>query len=127
MPFRVLIDSETQSVRTTRIGQANLEIIPLAFDDSDVRLVCGQNDPVQGWVSIDTEDRPAPVAIYTRTGRLPMRSGYLMVPFGADRVTSGVRATVDATGGKWIVDVSAPGRTDRIVMDWDSEEGPALE
>jgi hypothetical protein len=126
MPFRVVVDPATRAVRTVRQDEANLEIRPLT--PTPVRLVCGDTDPVQGWVSLGRQDVPAPVAIYRRRAALPLRAGYLLVPFGTGRVTAGLEARTVRRGDRWIIDVELAGRRrDRITMDWSSGRGPEIE
>lgn len=126
MPYRVEIDRTTGAVRTVRQDAPNLEVRPLT--PMRVRLVCGVTEPVQGWVSLGGQDVPAPVAIFGARGRLPLRTGYLLVPFGADRVTAGLSTRLSRRGERWTIDVAlASGRRDRIVMDWRSPDGPVLE
>ncbi|MCY3764153.1 MAG: alginate lyase family protein [Gemmatimonadetes bacterium] len=125
MPFRLLTDSETGAVRTGRMDAPNLELIPLTR--MTPRLVCGQNDPVQGWLAVSGQDVPAPVAIYRRRTRLPFRTGYVIYPFGTDRVTAGITTETVRRANVWSVNVDhADGRRDRVRMDWDDEAGPAL-
>jgi hypothetical protein len=126
MPFRVAVDPATKAVRTVRQNAANLEIRPLAA--TPVRLVCGDTDPVQGWVSLGGQDVPAPVAIYSQRDALPIRAGYLVVPFGAGRVTAGLDARTECRGDRWTIEVDLAGRRrDRITVDWSSGHGPELE
>ncbi len=126
MPYRVVIDPSTRAVRTVRQDAPNLEVRPLTT--MRVRLICGDTDPVQGWVSLKGQDVPAPVAIFRTRAALPLRTGYLLVPFGADRVTAGVTANVARRGDRWTISVELPtGRRDRIGMDWTSAGGPVLE
>jgi hypothetical protein len=125
MPFRVLIDANTKAVRTGRMGRANIEALPLT--PMGVRLVCGQNEPVQGWLAVSGQDVPASVAIYRKRAALPFRTGYVIAPFGADRTTAGVTARVRRNGDLWSVGITrADGRKDRVQMDWGSSEGPIL-
>jgi len=125
MPFRVLIDPKTRAVRTGRMGAPNIEILPLAR--MTPRLVCGQNDPVQGWLAISGQDVPAPVAIYKRTAQLPFRTGYVIYPFGADRVTADVATRVTRRGDVWTVRITErDGQVRRVRMDWTSAGGPEL-
>jgi uncharacterized heparinase superfamily protein len=124
MPFKVLVDPDTRAVRTARIDESNLEVIPLA--DSTPELVCGRNDPVQGWVSIGKQDVPAPVASFRTQGAFPHRCGYLLVPFAADRVTAGVHVVVDRAKDVWTVTVATPTRRDKIGIDWNDPEGARL-
>ncbi len=125
MPFRLLIDSETGAVRTGRMDAPNLELIPLTR--MTPRLVCGQNDPVQGWLAVNGQDVPAPVAVYKRRSRLPFRTGYVIYPFGADRVTAGITAKTARRANVWTVSIDhADGGRDRVRMVWENERGPEL-
>ena len=124
MPYRVLIDPDTRAVRTGRMSPPNLEILPLV--KMTPRLVCGQNDPVQGWLAIGGQDVPAPVAIYKKRAALPFRTGYVLAPF-TEGVTAGVTAKITRKGDIWRIRIQRPdGATDRIEMDWTSGQGPVL-
>ncbi|MSS72415.1 MAG: alginate lyase family protein [Candidatus Latescibacteria bacterium] len=125
MPFRILIDSQTKAVRTGRMGAANIEILPIT--PMGVRLICGQNEPVQGWLALGGQDVPASVAVYKKKAPLPFRTGYVITPFGADRVTADTTAKVTRKGDRWTIRLTkADGGQDRIQMDWASQEGPVL-
>ena len=122
MPYRILIDPETRAVRTGRMHPPNLEIIPMV--KMTPRLVCGDNDPVQGWLAISGQDVPAPVAIYKKQATLPFRTGYALVPF-TEGVSAGVTTKVTRRGDVWNVRVIHPnGKVDRVAMDWNT--GPTL-
>ena len=125
MPFRVLVDPDTKAVRTGRMNAPNIEILPLV--KMTPKLICGQNDPVQGWLALSGQDVPAPVAIYKKTAELPFRTGYVIYPFGADRVTADVTARVTRKGDTWSVRITRPdGNVDRVKIDWASKQGPEL-
>lgn len=125
MPYRLLIDSDTGAVRTGRMNAPNLELLPLTR--MTPRTICGQNDPVQGWLAVSGEDVPAPVAVFRRRARLPFRTGYVIYPFGADRVTAGIKTRTTRRANVWTVNVDhADGRRDRVRMDWEDERGPEL-
>ncbi len=124
MPYRVLIDPDTRAVRTGRMTPPNLEILPLI--NMTPRLICGQNDPVQGWLAISGQDVPAPVAIYKKRATLPFRTGYALVPF-TDGTTAGVTSRITCHDDTWNVRITHPeGHTDRIKMDWCDTRGPVL-
>ncbi|MCE2436227.1 MAG: heparinase II/III family protein, partial [Candidatus Latescibacteria bacterium] len=124
MPYRVLIDPDTRAVRTGRMTPPNLEILPLI--NMTPRLICGQNDPVQGWLAIGGQDVPAPVAIYKKRATLPFRTGYALVPF-TDGTTAGVTSRITCHDDTWNVRITHPeGHTDRIKMDWCDTRGPVL-
>ncbi len=124
MPYRVLIDPDTRAVRTGRMTPPNLEILPLV--NMTPRLICGQNDPVQGWLAIGGQDVPAPVAIYKKRTTLPFRTGYVLVPF-TDGTTAGVTTKITRRSDTWNVHITHPdGSVDRIKMDWRDTQGPVL-
>ena len=124
MPYRVLIDPESRAVRTGRMHPPNLEVLPLVR--MTPRLVCGVNDPVQGWLAIDGQDVPAPVVIYRKRTSLPFRTGYALVPF-TDGVSAGVTSRITRRGDTWNVRIVHPdGEVDRIRMDWSDTNGPVL-
>ena len=124
MPYRVLSDPDTRAVRTGRMTPPNLEILPLV--NMTPRLICGQNDPVQGWLAISGQDVPAPVAIYKKRATLPFRTGYVLVPF-TDGTTAGVTSKITRHGDTWNVCITHPdGCVDRIEMDWCDIQGPIL-
>jgi hypothetical protein len=125
MPYRVLIDPDTKAVRTGRMGAPNIEILPLTRISP--RLVCGGTDPVQGWLAIGGQDVPAPVAIFKKQTTLPFRTGYVITPFRADRVTAGVTTKCSRRGDRWNIRIARPdGREDWVEMDWASDNGPVL-
>ena len=124
MPYRVLIDTDTRAVRTGRMNPPNLEILPLV--KMTPRVVCGQNDPVQGWLAIGGQDVPAPVVVYKKRTALPFRTGYALVPF-TDGVSAGVTSRITRRGEAWNVRIAHPdGKADRIRMDWSDSNGPVL-
>ena len=124
MPYRVLIDPETRAVRTGRMTPPNLEILPLV--SMTPRLVCGQNDPVQGWLAIGGQDVPAPVAIYKKRASLPFKTGYALIPF-ADGAAAGATSEVIQRGDTWDIRIThLDGSVDRIAMDWADPRGPVL-
>ena len=124
MPYRVLIDPDTKAARTGRMDPPNLEIVPLT--GMTPQLVCGRNDPVQGWLAIGGQDVPAPVVIYKKRTSLPFRTGYALVPF-TDGVSAGVTSRITRRGDIWNVRIAHPdGTVDRIRMDWSDTNGPVL-
>ncbi len=124
MPYRVVIDPVTKAVRTGRMSPPNLEILPLV--NMTPRLVCGQNDPVQGWLAIGGQDVPAPVAIYKKQTTLPFRTAYILAPF-TEGVTAGIVAKTTRRGDVWTIRIThANGQKDTVHMDWASDQGPVL-
>jgi hypothetical protein len=125
MPFRVLVDPVTKAVRTGRMNAANLEILPLVRMSPS--LICGQNDPVQGWLAMSGEDIPAPVAIYKKQAKLPFRTGYVIYPFGEGQVTAGISTRISKKGDIWTVLIThSDGKQDRVKIDWSGNGAPEL-
>ncbi len=82
MPLRLQLDRATGRVRTHRQMKPNLELIPLGPGRAPgTAIVCGRHEPVQGWVSLDKENIPAPCVIFSRRTRLPFRMGLALCPY----------------------------------------------
>jgi hypothetical protein len=117
LPLRV--ERDGLRVHTARAGKANLEIIPLMPAALDLRIVCGQTAPPQGWVSINGDDVPAPCAIYRTDGPLPVRQVWALVPSpagsGARLLAPSVTAAGDATRIELRFD---DGRQDAVLIRW---------
>ena len=79
---RAVFDDESLVVRSCEPDRPNLTLIPLATEGLSLRMVKGQEDPVQGW--IPTEDhrsvREAPTAVYEKRGALPQTFVTVLVP-----------------------------------------------
>ncbi len=60
-------DKDTLVVSTQQEGEANLTLIPVATEGLSLRMVKGQEDPVQGWIPRE-HHRAIPTAIYEKTG-----------------------------------------------------------
>lgn len=118
-PMRVEYDSKTRRVLTRRLKGANLELVPLEPRQGlKVELVCGAVDPVQGWVSVQAADLPAPVACYSVRGQAPLRFAVAIAPF-----TTGVNSGLSAARLPklppeiWGAKLSLPdGRADRVFV-----------
>jgi hypothetical protein len=120
MPMRMQIDRAAGRVRTYRQNKPNLELIPLSQGRSPTfEIVCGRHDPVQGWVSIDRENIPAPCVILRQRTRLPFRQGLALYPY-----PSGVSAAVTtrrlrASGSALSYELRhADGRSDLVAYRW---------
>ena len=77
------VDEETMTVRTEVPGKANLAVVPVARDGLSLRVVKGQEDPVQGWTPRENH-RAVPTPIYEKTGLCPQVFVTLLVPYAAD-------------------------------------------
>lgn len=60
-------DQETLVVSTREADRANVTLVPLATDGLTLRMVKGQENPVQGWIPRENH-RAIPTAIYEKTG-----------------------------------------------------------
>ncbi|MBE7464463.1 MAG: alginate lyase family protein [Planctomycetes bacterium] len=81
-PMRVELEARTHRARTMRLKGPNLEVATLdPRSGIKADLICGQRDPVQGWVSDGGEDVPAPVLSYTVKGAAPLRLATALVPY----------------------------------------------
>jgi hypothetical protein len=87
-PMLVQYHDQDGTVRSNRLGLANMELLPLGTPGG-VEIACGQQVPVQGWLAIDGKIVPAPTAIYTLQGQLPLSFGVVAAPFQSG-VTSGL-------------------------------------
>jgi hypothetical protein len=119
-PMHVRTDEATTTVRTNRLTHANLELICRAdWKGATLGLVTGSEEPVQGFIAVDNEVKPAPCAIVARRKRLPLNGVTVAVPYsgGSD---SGFRVRTRSVRGKaaagTLIIVARPGGvTDRFL------------
>jgi len=71
-------DESALSVTTHDADSANLAIVPMADGGLRVRIVSGQDDPVQGWANDPW--RPVPTAVYSKAGRHTTWLAYALYP-----------------------------------------------
>ncbi len=128
MPMRVILDPVTKAARTRRLGRPNLDLVPLHPEKLSAQIVTGGLDPVQGWVAEGGRERdsiPAPTAIYTRHGRLPVTLDWALLPYpdgDAPKLTVEAlpvhRRTRDArsTDAAGLRATSPDGRTDHVLI-----------
>lgn len=110
------VDGDSLAVRTVR-EDANLIIVPLK-DGLEVRVIKGQEEPVQGWAA--NPWRPIPTAIFSKRGRGAVRFAYVLYPFRGEEAPE-LRVEplrLDPSGSPAIaVAVHLPGgRVDRILF-----------
>jgi len=80
-PCDAVINPAGKTVRSNN-DDANLIIIPTAPKPLSVKVVKGQENPVQGWVSVEfNKKEPAPCAIYSRKANLPIRMDMVLWPY----------------------------------------------
>lgn len=126
MPMRLQLDPASGRVRTYRQNKPNLELIPLGQGRGlNARIVCGRHDPVQGWVSLDRENIPAPCVILSKRTRLPFRMGLVLCPY-ATGVNAGVTTRrLQARGDALAYELRhADGRSDLVCYRWREEGEP---
>ena len=120
-PMHVRVDRNARTIRTNRLGHANLELICRAdWEDAEIQLVTGSESPaVQGFIALDEEVKPAPCAVVSRRKRLPIHGVTVAVPYATGsqshfRVTT--RNARTARGAATLVTVERPdGLTDRFL------------
>ena len=79
------IEGGSRSVRTVN-GGAGLTILTSSESKPEVRIVCGQEQPLQGWVPAGWgHHRPSPVAIYAFEGELPLGVDTVLYPYPKDQ------------------------------------------
>lgn len=120
MPMRLQADPATGRVRSHRQMKANLELIPLGRARGlRTSIVCGQHDPVQGWVSLDRENIPAPCLIYRRRTRLPFRMGLALAPYLVGTQAGLTARRLRAAGGALACELRRDdGSSDLICYRW---------
>lgn len=119
-PMRLQADPGTGGVRTYRLGKPNLELVPLSDGRPPIlRIACGQDDPVEGWVSDIGENLPAPCAVFSQQSQLPFRMGLVLYPFptGASAPLTTQRLSTD--GDSWAYELRhADGTSDLVCRAW---------
>lgn len=96
------IEEGERSVRTVN-GRAGLTILPISEADFEVRIVSGQQHPLQGWVPAGWgHHRPAPMAIYSLEEDLPVAIDTVLYPYPKDKIPelSAHRLEVTENGDK---------------------------
>ncbi|MGH2559416.1 MAG: alginate lyase family protein, partial [Thermomicrobiales bacterium] len=120
-PMRMQIDPEAGRIRTYRQNEPNLELIPLgpASRGPRFQIICGQNDPVQGWISDNRENLPAPCVVMSKRTRLPFRMGLVLYPY-ATGVSAGVATRRLRTTGEALAYElrHADGSSDLVCYRW---------
>lgn len=77
-----VVDPASLVARTQEQEKANLALVPADRDGLTVRVVKGQEDPVQGWIPRENH-RAVPTPIYEKTGPCPRTFTTLLVPYPA--------------------------------------------
>ena len=120
-PMHVRIDAKAATVRTNRLGHGNLELICRGdWADARLRLVTGSESPaVQGFIALDDEVKPAPVAVIARRKRLPIHGATVAVPYASgseSHYRAETRAVKGRRGAGLLITVTrADGLTDRFL------------
>jgi hypothetical protein len=75
------LDRATGTMHATNGAAASLAVVPLAMPGLEARIVQGQMDPIQGWVSFFSgEKQEAPVLCYRYRGAVPVQLCTLLYP-----------------------------------------------
>jgi hypothetical protein len=74
------VDENSLVIRTTQPDAANLAVVPVDRDGLTVRVVKGQEDPVQGWAPMYAR-HAVPTPIYEKQGPCPQTFVTLLVPY----------------------------------------------
>ncbi len=81
-PMHVRTDSEAAIVRTNRLSHANLELVFRGdWQQAELDLVTAREEPVQGFLAIDMEVKPATCAIARLKRPLPMHGATIALPY----------------------------------------------
>lgn len=95
-----LVDQASLTVTSIQPNAANITLVPLAMDGLSLRIVKGQEDPVQGWIPRQNH-RAIPTAVYEKTGPAPELFVTLLYPHPtAERPA--VRAELIADTNRWL-------------------------
>jgi hypothetical protein len=79
------IEAADHSVETVN-GAAGLSIMASSESDPEIRIVCGQEQPLQGWVPAGWgKHRPSPVAIFEFSAELPLAVDTVLYPYPKDQ------------------------------------------
>ncbi len=112
-PMHVRIDAESSTVRTNRLTHANMELICRGdWQQGELELITGREVPVQGFIAIDREVKPAPCAVVRRRKRLPLHGATVAVPYatGSESHFRVKARTVTGKSGKgMLITVDRPG------------------
>ncbi len=129
-PMPVFIDEGQATFRTFNQSPANLEAICLPGPPRpEMSVICGQNDPLQGWVALGWgHPSPAPVAIMTWEQELPLLAGMLLIPYKEGRSAQLALENLLCEGTAWAGQVKWPdGRRDLILLRFDGEDEVKLD
>ncbi len=119
-PCRVTADPEHRCLRTSRQEKTNVDIVTWKqAGEITMDIVCGQRNPVQGWISADSEDIPAPCGIISKEGTLPLRLAYGVFPYNAGTRSGIGIEPIEMPEGLWAARLDYPdGKADTVVFRW---------
>ena len=89
------VEQDALIARTQERDKANIALVPADRDGLTVRVVKGQEDPVQGWIPRENH-RAVPTPIYEKTGPCPQSFVTLLVPYPAGRPLPASAEVLDA-------------------------------
>jgi hypothetical protein len=111
-------DDQTLVVSSADAGRANLTLVPLATDGLTLRMVKGQENPVQGWIPRENH-RAIPTAIYEKTGPTPELFVTLMMPHPTEEVPEFTAELIADTSEMVAISVRTDGGEDIILYSFD--------
>lgn len=117
-----VVDEDTLIVRTGVADAANLALVPADRDGLTVKIVKGQEDPVQGWIPRERH-RAVPTPIYEKRGPCPQTFVTLLVPYtpGDDPQLAAEMLDMDRPKDEAIgVRVERDGSEDTILYSFDA-------
>ena len=82
MPGEIEVDDSHNSVRTLHRDGKNIKLVSAATVPLKIEVVQGQENPEQGWISLETGERvAAPTVIFNGQGKLPVLIATVIQPF----------------------------------------------
>ena len=79
-PTEVKINQSSKIVEAN-MGGGGIALVPLSPEDLSLKVVTGEVNPVQGWVSwIHDQKEPCPTVIYSKTAKTPVFFGIVLYP-----------------------------------------------
>ena len=124
------LDSATGALRVTSDGlMVSLDIVPLALPGMQARIICGQTEPIQGWVSFFSGEKlPAPTLQYRQEAVAPVQFCTVLYPHPAEGGTLVAVSPLNVeTKGRLPMEGSLTGlriETDTYIDDLVVDRGP---
>ncbi|MCK4301002.1 MAG: heparinase II/III family protein, partial [Planctomycetes bacterium] len=113
------VDEETLVVSTQAEGLANITLVPVAMDGLTLRVVKGQEDPVQGWLPRQ-KHRPIPTPIYEKTGAPPQLFVTVLLPHPTIEVPEFSAELLAETEGMVALRLASEGGEDIVLYEFEA-------